>query len=530
MGKSAGISVTHPHLLAEWDFEKNLALSPETVTHGSDKYAWWRCKLGHEVQSRVKERAKGKGCSVCSNRIIVAGFNDLSTVKPELANEWNFEKNFPVLPSEVGLGSNKKYWWRCSENHEWEISPNSRKGCPYCNSSRLITGINDLATTNPDIAAQWHPSLNGDLKPSEVIAGSHKKIWWLCDKGHTWETALVKRKMGRGCLTCTGQQVEKGITDLATTNPELVSDWHPTNNKLTPEEVMAGSDKKVWWVCQKGHEWESAVKNRTRGSGCIYCTGNKVLAGFNDLATLRPDLAAEWHPTKNNFFVDQIAPAANKIVWWICKQGHEYGMDLGNRYTGQNCPICSNQRILAGFNDLATTRPDLAAEWHPTKNKKTPQEVPAGSNKKYWWVCEKGHEWSALLANRNLGNGCPRCAWTGFDVSKSAIFYFLQHKEFAARKVGITNQDLKSDRIEGFKSRGWEVIDTFSSDDGHKIRDMETAILKWIRKDLSLPAFLGKEEMGRHGGWKETFSAEGVSNVEIHKKISFTAEMLGITK
>jgi hypothetical protein len=76
-------------------------------------------------------------------------------------------------------------------------------------------------------------------------------------------------------------------------------------------------------------------------------------------------------------------------------------------------------------------------------------------------------------------------------------------------------------------SRGWEVIATFHSDDGHKILELETAILKWIRKDLGLPVFLGKEEMGKHGGWTETFSSEGIANKEILEKILSTAENLG---
>lgn len=517
-----------PNLLRQWDTERNTDFSPDSLTLGSDKSVWWICDKRHEQRARVNVRAKAKNCPVCINKVILAGFNDIATTNPELTKEWNYGRNGDLTPQEIGIGSNKRVWWICDKGHEWEISPNARKGCPFCNSARLLTGVNDLATTHPEIARQWHPTLNGDLKPTDVIAGTHQRIWWICEKGHIWETPIVNRKMGRGCLVCTGQQVAKGINDLATTHPELVKDWHPTKNKISPQDVMGGSEKTAWWICDKGHEWKTMIKNRSRGSGCIYCSGSKVLAGFNDLETLRPDLASEWNPTKNQISPKQIAPAGNKIVWWICKSGHEYQMNLSNRYTGQNCPICSNQRVLIGYNDLATTRPELAAEWHPTKNKKSPQEVTAGSNKKYWWKCEQGHEWAALLANRNLGNGCPRCAWTGFDVSKSAIFYFLEHSDFASRKVGITNQNLKSDRIEGFKSRGWQVVATVTCEDGHKIRDLETKILNWIRKDLGLPSFLGKEEMGRHGGWTETFSSEGISNSEILSKISETKSLLDI--
>lgn len=84
---------------------------------------------------------------------------------------------------------------------------------------------------------------------------------------------------------------------------------------------------------------------------------------------------------------------AIKKVWWLCEKGHEWTAVIHSRANGTKCPICTNTKVLNGFNDLATTHPQLTKEWHPTKNIDIlPTQISAGSNKKVWWLCEKGHE------------------------------------------------------------------------------------------------------------------------------------------
>ncbi len=200
---------------------------------------------------------------------------------------------------------------------------------------------------------------------------------------------------------------------LAESNPELAAEWHPTKNgTLTPADVSPGSQKKVWWQCKKGHEWQAAVRSRSRGSGCPVCANRAVLPGYNDLGTIRPDLAAEWHHTKNGTLTPaDILPGSKKKVWWLCKQGHEWQAAVRNRSNGRGCPVCANRVVLPGYNDLGTTRPDLAAEWHSEKNGTlTPADVPPGSSKEVWWRCANGHEWQSSINNRSNGNGCPYCA------------------------------------------------------------------------------------------------------------------------
>ena len=98
------------------------------------------------------------------------------------------------------------------------------------------------------------------------------KIWWKCNKGHEWQSRIADRNRGKACPYCAGQKVIKGVNDLQTVNPTLVNEWnYEKNNGLTPVEVMPSSNKKVWWKCNYGHEWEAAISNRNKGSGCPHC-------------------------------------------------------------------------------------------------------------------------------------------------------------------------------------------------------------------------------------------------------------------
>ena len=139
--------------------------------------------------------------------------------------------------------------------------------------TKLIKGVNDLATTNPELAKQWHPTKNGDLKPTDVTCGSGKKVWWICAKGHEWKTRVVDRTNGYGCPICAGKHVLIGYNDLATLNLELAKQWHPTKNGiLTPAMFTVYCCEKICWVCSLGHEWFATINNRSKGRGCPTCS------------------------------------------------------------------------------------------------------------------------------------------------------------------------------------------------------------------------------------------------------------------
>ena len=203
------------------------------------------------------------------------------------------------------------------------------------------------------------------------------------------------------------------LYDYAVQNerPDLLSEWDRDRNRLLPAEVSQGSEKKVWWRCPQGHTYDAYVFSRVAGDGCPYCAGKRVLAGFNDLATTDPALAAEW--ADDALTPAQVNRGSHKSVKWRCALGHEYKAEVYARSSGTGCPYCSGKKVLVGFNDLATTHPKIAAQWDETLNGSfTPQMVTRGSNRRAWFRCQEGHVWSAFIFSRTKakGTGCPICA------------------------------------------------------------------------------------------------------------------------
>ena len=211
--------------------------------------------------------------------------NSLLKINPKLAKEWDYEKNGNLKPDLVSISSGKKVWWKCEKGHKWTATINDRtkllRGCPYCSNRKLLKGFNDLATTNPELAKEWNYNKNGNLKPSDVMSGSNKKVWWVGKCGHEWQATINSRK-NVGCPICDGKKILKGFNDLESKNPKLAKEWdYEKNGNLKPYQFAPSSNKKVWWKCEKGHEWNCKISVRNNGSGCPYCSNHTVLPGRN---------------------------------------------------------------------------------------------------------------------------------------------------------------------------------------------------------------------------------------------------------
>ncbi|MBE7053792.1 MAG: hypothetical protein E7391_05890 [Ruminococcaceae bacterium] len=207
--KEKSILISNPKVAAEWNYEKNGNLKPEHVTSNSNKKVWWKCSKGHEWQATIDNRNNGNGCPYCSGRYAVKGENDLQTVNPTLAIEWNYEKNNKLEPIDVTPNSSQKVWWKCDKGHEWQATINHRNngsGCPYCASRRVLKGFNDLQTVNPTLSREWNYEKNKGLTPMDVMPNSNKKVWWKCDKGHEWQAIIASRNGGRSCPYCSGRK------------------------------------------------------------------------------------------------------------------------------------------------------------------------------------------------------------------------------------------------------------------------------------------------------------------------------------
>lgn len=335
-----------PEIAEEWHPSKNGSLTPKNFSYGSDYDVWWMGKCGHEWQAQIKNRTlRESKCPVCCGLQLLEGYNDLYTRNPGLAKEWHPSKNSALKPGGVRATSDEKVWWLGECGHEWKSSVRSRNdgsGCHYCSGHKVLAGFNDLSTINPDLAKEWHPTMNGDLMPTEVTANNNKKVWWLGHCGHEWEAAISGRNTGNGCHYCSGHKVLSGFNDLSTINPRLAKEWHPTmNGALMPTEVTANNNKKVWWLGYCGHEWDAAISGRNTGSGCPYCCNSKILIGFNDLKTTHKDLIKEWDYSKNkNIKPTEVTKGNKKNVWWTCSNNHSFNASIYSRVKGTGCTEC----------------------------------------------------------------------------------------------------------------------------------------------------------------------------------------------
>ena len=239
------LSVVNPELCKEWDYEKNGELKPENFSHGSDKKAWWRCSKNHKWQAKISKRCRGEDCPYCSGRRL-SDDNRLSLINPELCEEWDYEKNNSLSPSELSYGSSKKVWWKCKNGHSWLSKVNSKnkynirgvyekKKWPYC-CNQIICKDNSLEAKNPELAKEWHLTKNGYLTPKDVFPNSRKKYWWICLKRHEWQARADGRNNGVGCPLCSKIELKDGTSWDSMTEAYVYLKFKKKGFKIEPHK------------------------------------------------------------------------------------------------------------------------------------------------------------------------------------------------------------------------------------------------------------------------------------------------------
>ena len=372
------------------------------------------------------------------------GYNDFLTQYPELAEEWDYEKNLEINPQDLQAKSNLKVWWKCKHcGHSWQAYISNRtshnSSCPKCNFklktsfpeqvifyyikkeySDAINSYSDIFSDTMEIdiyipslhlgieydGARWHSSDDAVkrerkkylicqaegiylIRIRETVTSIAEEI---CDQVilATTEyntknfTAIFDELQEK--LRCTiavdlendrknilsSYQIKVIENSLGKLFPEIAKEWdYESNMDMTPFVFSAYSNEMVDWKCKKGHKYSSTISSRTQQKcGCPYCSGHKVWIGFNDLETIRPELAKEWDYEKNYpLLPSQFTVGSGQKVWWKCKYGHEWDEIISSRTKRQTgCPYCSNHRLLKGFNDMVTTNPEIAQEWNYKKN------------------------------------------------------------------------------------------------------------------------------------------------------------------
>ncbi len=422
---------------------------------------------------------------------------------PELVKEWHPTKNLEKKPEDYAQFSNKKVWWKCNKgpDHEWEIAVYKRtkdtEGCPFCRNRRIsITNRFDL--NQKELLKQWNYEKNNIL-PSEITIGTNKKVWWICNEDHEWESKVADRvQRGYGCKVCNKKSgrtgtYEKG--DWLNFKQELLEQWmYEKNDKYgKPSDFSSGSAKKVWWKCKEGpdHEWEAEIRKRVKtNTNCPFCSGKKISV-TNSFVLNFPSIALEFHPTLNEGIdVNELLMFSNKKVWWKCKEGpdHEWSGALKERtYRKRNCPFCSGHKVSI-TNNLEINVPKIAKQFDLDKNyPKLPSDYSTGSNESVWWKCDNPEHrgWKAPIASRvRQSIGCYICNQEERFANESRLFdivkdLFPDHKvERAIRPKWLEGLEIDifvpslNLAIEYQGRQHYEAIDFFGGEEGFEKRQI----------------------------------------------------------
>ncbi len=514
------LAEVNPTLASQWHPTKNEGLTPKNVKPGCGFKVWWLCPICHnEWQATINSRNRGNGCSKCGRENTVRArttpkpgesFGDLY---PELISEWHPTKNKELNPFNVKPRSNKKVWWICSTcGKEWQAQIDDRSnnnGCPGCRGEKISKARStpnpgeSLAEVDPKLASQWHPTANGSLTPFDVKSGSGRKVWWLCsDCGHEWRAVIGNRLGGNGCPRCTsvfktsfGEKAVYYYVRKLLGKDNVVPNYHPegwggleldvfvpslniavefdgpahgdsdvTDREYRKEilckrngielirirypglpEVLGGTtyqltDNTNDSIAVAIEQLVEYIRTRTGLDSDIDVDLERDNVGIleiqhsgwleKSLVVTNPELASEWHPTRNGLLrPDNFSYGSGHKVWWLCPIcGHEWQAVISSRSHGYGCPRCGVEKcsqsrsIPKSGKSLADIHPELVAEWHPIKNEcLTPWDVKPGTHRKVWWLCPIcGHEWQAQICNRAYSRGCPECAKTIRGKARSA--------------------------------------------------------------------------------------------------------------
>jgi hypothetical protein len=398
-------------LLAEWHPSKNGNSKLTDFKPGSNKKVFWlcpdtfECGCTHEfpavIQNRVK--AKTKGCPHCApNPTSICIHRSIVFTHPEIANMWHPTKNSALLPSMVRSGSEKEVWWRCPDTcpygcpHEFRRTVASHVQCsgkcPFCTPSTSIFCFHDsLAFTHPEIANEWHPTMNGNLTPRHVTAGSSLEVWWICMYNliHFEHKQLIASRTSQRqcCPQCFRyDMLLYKENSLARKYPDIAKLLHPTlNGLLTAEDISGCSHDTFWWFCTEffpdgtqHRPYPTRPINKTLGeNGCPDCAKFQPIRHYTQSLEYNfPDIAKLWDHEKNSpLKPSEVSCGTSKIVWWICKDGHSHPQSISDKVRGIGCLKCrlKTQKVVLGFLDskFSNVGTEVSFVWCPSLTNST---------------------------------------------------------------------------------------------------------------------------------------------------------------
>jgi Zn finger protein HypA/HybF involved in hydrogenase expression len=365
---------------------------------------------------------------------IIKGENALKTKAPEIAVEWDYEKN-QGAPEEYTWKSNASVFWKCHKcGHKYKAKISNRtigRGCPCCAGKIAVPGINDLVTTHPQLAAEWHPTKNGDLVPEAVTFGRAKKVWWRCPKGHEYQATVNHRSSGTNCPICnSGRQtsfaeqatfyyIKKAFPDAISRYKEIFKNGMELDIYIPSKKLAIEYDGEAW---HKADKLEREIKKyKVCQENGIKLLRLKEKMTDETRYTADECLGLEGNMYEHNqlekvirFLLDKIDPETNM---WTRKNPLAFHSPVDINIKRDEMEIRSYMTDIKS-GSLGELFPEIAKEWHPTKNGTlTPFEVFPYSDIKAYWKCPNCQkEYQATIGHRSSGTGCPKCG-----IEKSAL-------------------------------------------------------------------------------------------------------------
>ena len=341
------------------------------------------CDQGHEFDYLAPELLPAgmpagrfiPTCGLCTDRRVRAGDNDLQTRFPTVAAQFDPYRNGGLTAADVTHSSRTHYTWTCESGHSHVTSPFKKTAgtynCAVCSNRTVRHGANCLITTHPDIAAMWADEWGNRKSPFTISAGTNPLSYWRCHNGHRffmrpWEITSGRR----GCNQCVRERTIRPEDSLAATHPDLLERWHPELNDLTPDQVTHGERRTIWWICEKGHEFDARLDKMTLGQKCPICTSRRLVSGQNDLQTIEPILCREYDTWSNWKAARNIFPSDN-LLWWRCHaKKHLLEQTVYNRRQSGGCPKCiPAERILNDTGEERQTHIPVVSTLPPNSKK-----------------------------------------------------------------------------------------------------------------------------------------------------------------
>ncbi|SDY62568.1 Protein of unknown function [Geodermatophilus africanus] len=463
-GWKHGTVADHPHLAAQFDVAANGGRTPDQVNAGTPEKLSWACPAApdHRWQASGANRVRGTGCPACTGQQ-VSVTNNLARHR-EVAAQFDIEANDGVTPDQVLAGTHRRYWWVCpaADDHRWQAPVAERvagAGCPAC-IGRQVTLSNSLAA-HPGVVAQYDVEANGGRPTTAVLATTQVKLWWACSVApdHRWQaTGLNRVRGGTGCPACAGLQ--PSVTNNLARFPKVAAQLDVARNGgRTPEEIVAATDEKLWWMCPVAddHRWRTKGYDRVRkNSGCPACAGRQASI-TNSLAARFPELAEQFDVTANGTTSDLVVATTSELLWWACPVApdHRWRARGAARVAGTGCPACFGRQVSI-TNSLAN-HPHLAAQFDVVANGgRTPDRIVAGTPEKLWWMCPVApdHRWAASGDSRvRSRSGCPACAGLQASTTNS----LANHPELAAQFDVVANGFTPEQVVAGTNRKLWWI-------------------------------------------------------------------------